>query len=100
MVNLFELHETSAKHHMTTTIKVRSQQMAFCHIKLIAPCQIEDRYEFVPISNADVQLYPDTPEENEERASQVKEKRQEPGVYSAVLDPGFYWFVVNALGYA
>jgi len=25
MVNLFELHETSAKHHMTTTIKVRSQ---------------------------------------------------------------------------
>ena len=36
IVNLFELHETSAKHHMTTTIKVRSQSMAFCYIKLLA----------------------------------------------------------------
>lgn len=36
VVNLFELHETSAKHHMTTTIRVRSQAMAFCHIKLVA----------------------------------------------------------------
>ena len=49
VVNLFELHETSAKHHMTTTIKVRSQSMAFCHIKLLAEEQIEDHLEYIPI---------------------------------------------------
>jgi len=49
--------------------------MAFCYIKLLAEMQTEDRFEYVPIQNAEVQLYPDTPEENEDRATLVKEKR-------------------------
>ena len=66
--------------------------MAFCHITLV-----DDEGT---ISDANVQLYLDTSEENEDRATIVKEKGEETGEYFVVLEPGFYWCVASKPGFA
>jgi len=66
--------------------------MAFCTVHLI------DDYQ-EKVCEAQVEFYLDNPEENEDRATVVKERPKGSGDYNVVLEPGFYVCVARKEGY-